>query len=148
MCFLRGNVTSYVACFILALMISLLVKSQYVVDETQLTTQFGFIKSKFPLKDFTSMELDRDEHKLIVYSGESYMVIKVCAEWQDDFASVFLWRQGFLRPPKVCRCVVGERALRSTPGESPLYHEIARNHARFRRVLPTCANNAPFPATV
>lgn len=79
-----------VCVFCIVLMICLLVKSQYVVNETHLTTQFGFIKSKFPLKDFTAMELDRDEHKLIVYSGENYMVIKVCAEWQDDFASELL----------------------------------------------------------
>jgi hypothetical protein len=72
------------------LVIGLLVKSQYTVDNTHFTTQFGFIKSKYALKDFTSMELDRDEHKLTVYSGESYMVIKTSPDWQEDLASEIL----------------------------------------------------------
>ena len=85
--FLKFPFLILVCVFCIALMVSLLVKSQYTVDETNLTTQFGFIKSKYALKDFTSIELDREEHKLVVYSGESFMVMKVCAEWQDEFAS-------------------------------------------------------------
>ena len=88
--FLKYPFLILVCIFCVVLIAALLVKSQYTVDKTHFSTQFGFIKSKFPLKDFTSMELDRDEHKLTMYSGESYMVIKVSPDWQEDLASEIL----------------------------------------------------------
>lgn len=74
----------------IVLVVSLLIKSQYIVDNENFTTQFGFIKSKYPIKDFTSIELDRSENKLTMYAGEAFMVVSVSPVWQDEFASYLL----------------------------------------------------------
>ena len=66
-------------------MISVLAKSQYIVDETYYTTQFGFIKSKFLIKDVTKLELDTDTQKLTVYVGEQFSVLSLSPEWNHEF---------------------------------------------------------------
>ena len=71
-------------------MISLLIKSQYIVDETHFTTQFGFIKSKTEIKTITSMVFDTDTHKLTVYMGEEYYVLAISREWNEDLAQALL----------------------------------------------------------
>ena len=67
------------------MMISVLAKSQYIVDKTYYTTQFGFIKSKFLIKDVTKLELDTDTQKLTVYVGEEYSVLSLSPDWTDEF---------------------------------------------------------------
>ena len=74
-----------ICTFCIALIISILVKSQYVVDKQYYTTQFGFIKSKFLIKDITSMVLDSDTKKLTVYVGEQFSVLSLSPEWTDEF---------------------------------------------------------------
>ncbi len=74
-----------VCVFLIALVASMLVKSQYIVDDTYYTTQFGFIKSKFRIKDITAMELNTDTKKLTLYIGEEFSVLTLSPTWQDDF---------------------------------------------------------------
>ena len=74
------------AClFCIATVLGILIKSQYVIDETHYTTQFGFIKSKFPIKDITRLELNTDTHKLIVFIGEEFSVLSLSPVWNDEF---------------------------------------------------------------
>lgn len=74
------------ACvFCIALVVGILIKSQYIIDETHYTTQFGFIKSKFPIKDITKLELDTDTHKLTVFIGEEFSVLSLSPAWNDEF---------------------------------------------------------------
>jgi hypothetical protein len=42
------------------------------------------IKSKFPVKEITSILLDTDSHKLTVYMGEEYFVVTTSPEWNND----------------------------------------------------------------
>ncbi len=69
---------------------ALLIKSQYVVDDKNLTTQFGIIKSKCAIKDITSVILDRDTSKLTIYMGENFSVLSVRPSWNEDFVRALL----------------------------------------------------------
>lgn len=79
-----------VCLFAFVLIVALLVKSQYIVDERNFTTQFGLIKSKCALKDITSVVLDRDTNKLTLYMGEAFSVVSVRPSWNEDFVRALL----------------------------------------------------------
>ena len=84
---LKSPLLIAICLFCIAMVISVLVKSQYIVDETYYTTQFGFIKSKFLIKDVTKLELDTDTQKLTVYVGEQFSVLSLSPEWNHDFVT-------------------------------------------------------------
>ena len=79
-----------VCVFCIALMISILVKSQYMVDDEYFTTQYGFIKSKFAIRDVTSIVLDSDVKKLTVRFGEQYTVVSVSPELNEALVRALL----------------------------------------------------------
>ena len=79
-----------VCIFCIVLVTCVLLKSQYVVDERFLTTQYGFIKSKFPVKNITEITQDTDCKKLTVKFGEEYMVITVNSPWNEEFVRALL----------------------------------------------------------
>ena len=68
----------------IAVVISILVKSEYAVDEQYFYTRFGFIKDKFSIKDITSLLLNTDTNKLTVYFGENYTVLAVNPTNNDE----------------------------------------------------------------
>ncbi len=74
-----------VCLFCILLVIGILCKSQYCVDERYYTLQFGFIKSKFAIKDITALELNTDTKKLTVFVGEQFSVLSLNEKWQDEF---------------------------------------------------------------
>jgi len=74
-----------ISLFCIVIIIALLVKSQYIVDDTHYTTQFGFVISRFPIKDITALVLDMDTKKLTVYMGEQFSVLSLSPEWNDEF---------------------------------------------------------------
>ncbi len=74
-----------VCVFCIVLVVAILVKSQYAVDDTYYTTQFGFIKSKFLIKDITAIELNTDTQKLTVFVGENFSVLTLSPDWRDEF---------------------------------------------------------------
>ena len=59
--------------------------SREAYTEDALITQFGFIKSKFLIKSFTSITLNTDVQKLTVYMGEEYFALVISPEWNNDF---------------------------------------------------------------
>ena len=82
---LKSPLLIAICIFCIVLMISVLAKSQYIVDDTYYTTQFGFVKSKFPIKDVTKLELNMDTRKLTVYVGEEFSVLSLSPDWNDEF---------------------------------------------------------------
>ena len=74
-----------VCVFCILLVICILAKSQYVVTNEYFFTQFGFIKSKFVVKDVTSIVYNTDAKKITLYFGEQFMVLSVSPEWQEAF---------------------------------------------------------------
>ncbi len=59
-------------------------RSRYLVTEEDFIAQFGFIKSKFPIRNITSLLLDTDTQKLTVYMGEEFFVVMTDAKWNND----------------------------------------------------------------
>ena len=73
-----------ICLFGIVVITALLIRSRYLVTEEHFITQFGLIKSKFPVKEITSILLDTDSHKLTVYMGEEYFVVTTSPEWNND----------------------------------------------------------------
>ena len=74
-----------ICLFGIVIVTALLIRSRYVITQDFLITQFGFIKSKFPVEKFTSVLLDTDSKKLTVYMGEEFFVVTTNPEWNNDF---------------------------------------------------------------
>ena len=74
----------------IAVVISILIRTHYVVGEQTLTTQYGFIKSTYSIQDFTSITVDMQTNKLTIYQGENFFVLTVKAAWQNDFVQAIL----------------------------------------------------------
>jgi hypothetical protein len=73
-----------ICLFCIAVVISLLIRSQYVVTDEHFIMQFGFIKSTYSVKEITSVLLNTDNQKLTVYMGEQYFVATVNPQWNND----------------------------------------------------------------
>ena len=74
-----------VSSFCISLVIAILIKSQYVIDKTYLTSQFGFIKSKYEIKNISSVLLDMNTNKLTVQCNEEFFVISLQKDWNEAF---------------------------------------------------------------
>ncbi len=79
-----------VCLFCIVLVTGVLVRSQYVIDGETLITQFGFVKSKFSIKEITSLLYDPQTKKMTVQFGEPYMVLSADPEWQERFVREIL----------------------------------------------------------
>lgn len=79
-----------VCVFCIVIVIGILIRSQYVVAGENFITQFGIIKTKFSIKDMTSLLLDRDLYKLSIYSGEQFSVISVSPAWNEELVRALL----------------------------------------------------------
>jgi hypothetical protein len=73
-----------ICLFCATVIISILVKSEFIVENGELITRYGIIKSRLPIATITSMEHDRPAHKLTVYCGEEYTVFTLKQEWEDE----------------------------------------------------------------
>ena len=82
---LQSPLLIVICVFAVVFIISVLAKSQYVVTEKHYISQFGFVKSRFLIKDVTKIELDSDTKKLTVFVGEQYMVLSIVPEQNDAF---------------------------------------------------------------
>ncbi len=74
-----------ISLFGVVLVVSLMLRSRYIVTDTQLVLQLGLIKNKYPIEKITSLLLDTDTHKLTVYMGEEYFVVNTDPDWNNDF---------------------------------------------------------------
>lgn len=86
----------FVSVFLAALIIAMLIRSQYVITEKQLILQFGFIKTKYEIKNIYSVHLFQGANKLAVYFDDfqtKYAVIVVKPMWYDDFIQALTARK-------------------------------------------------------
>ena len=79
-----------ICLFCIVLVICILVKSQYAVDDKHLITQYGFVKSKFAVKDMTSIVLNTETKKLSVYFNEQFIVLSTAEEWNEQLVRALL----------------------------------------------------------
>ena len=74
------------ACLLcIAIVIGILVRSRYVVKGEYYYVQFGFIKSKYPIKEITAIVLDTDTKKLTVYVWDNFSVLTMLPSQTDGF---------------------------------------------------------------
>ncbi len=88
--YLKYPILLLISVFCIVVVISILVKSQYAVNKQHLITSFGFIKSKFPIQNITSLLLDTDTKKLTVHFGEEFIVLNIAQEWNEAFVRAVL----------------------------------------------------------
>ena len=69
----------------IVLVVALLVKSQYVLDDKELKAQYGLVKNVFPVKSITSILLDTDTKKMTIYMGEEFFVLSLPETDNHDF---------------------------------------------------------------
>lgn len=85
--YLKSPLIIVISAFCIAVVLGILIKSQYVVTTEYYILQFGFIKNKYPVKEVTSLEHDSDTQKMTVYMGESFTVLSLSAEDNDEFVA-------------------------------------------------------------
>ena len=82
---LKSPLLIAICLFGIAVISAMLIQSRYVITKDTFITQFGFIKSKFAIRDFTSILLDTDSKKLTVHAGEEFFVVCTDPNWNNDF---------------------------------------------------------------
>lgn len=85
--YLKSPLLIAISAFCIVVVVSVLMKSQYVVTTEYYILQFGFIKNKYPVKEITSLELDTDTQKMTIYMGESFLVLSLCATENEEFVT-------------------------------------------------------------
>lgn len=76
----------FVSILLAVIIIAMLIKSQYVITETQLIVQFGIIRSKYEIAKITSVHLFKGAGKLAVYFKDNkYTAIVIKEQEYDDF---------------------------------------------------------------
>ena len=79
-----------VCAFCIVLVTALLVKSEYAIDNENLISRYGFIKSKFAIKDITSIVLDTDSKKMTVFFGEQFIVLTTLPQNNEELVRAIL----------------------------------------------------------
>ncbi len=82
--FLKSPFLIAICIFGIVIMISVLIRSRYIVTDSEFIAQFGLIKSKYAIKEITSLTLDTDTRKLAVYMGEEFFIVVISPEWNND----------------------------------------------------------------
>ena len=86
----------FVSVLLAVLIIAMLIRSQYIIDEKRLILQFGFIKTKYEIKSIYSIHLFKGSNKLTVYFDDfktKYTVIVVKDVWYQDFIQTLTERK-------------------------------------------------------
>lgn len=105
--FLQGDLTSvygwithlilfFASLFLAVIVIAMLIRSQYILTDTDLIMQFGIIRQKYAIKNIVSVHLFKGMNKLAVYFDDfrsNYIVIVVKDIWYDDFLRALLERK-------------------------------------------------------
>ena len=95
---IQYGILFFTSVFFAALIVSILIRSQYILTEKQLITQFGFIRSKYEIANITSVHLFKGAGKLAVYFNDNkYMVIVVKPEWNNEFIKDLLSKNEKIR---------------------------------------------------
>ena len=93
--YLKYFLLYFVSIFLAVLIIAMLIRSQYVITEKQLISQFGIIKSRYELNKIRSVCRLNGSNKLAVYFDDfktKYVVIVVKDVWYDEFVKELVSR--------------------------------------------------------
>lgn len=79
-----------VCVFCIVLVTAILIKSEYIVDDTYFISKYGFIKSKFAIKEITAIVFDTDTQKLTVNFGEQFIVVTTSLSYNEALIRALL----------------------------------------------------------
>jgi len=88
--YLKYPLLILVCIFCIVVVVSILVRSHYAVEDKKLITRIGIVKSTYEIKDFTALTLDLKTDKLSIYQGKEFFVLKLQKAWKDDFIRALL----------------------------------------------------------
>lgn len=81
----------FVTVVLFTLLLSIMLRSAYIIDGKTFKTRFGFITSKYDVEKIENITLDRKTNKLTVtFTSGEFMVIVVRQEWYDEFITELL----------------------------------------------------------
>lgn len=81
----------FVTVVLFVLLLSIMVRSAYVIDGKVFKTRFGFIVSKYDVEKIENITLDRKTNKLTVtFKSGEFIVIVVKQEWYEEFITALL----------------------------------------------------------
>ena len=81
----------FVTVVLFALLLSIMLRSAYVIDGKFFKTRFGFITSKYDVEKIENITLDRKTDKLTVsFTSGEFIVVVVKQEWYDEFITALL----------------------------------------------------------
>lgn len=79
-----------ICAFGILLITAMLISSNYIVKNGNFITQYGFVRSKFAIKEITELTLNSDEKKLTVYFSEQYLIIAVHPSYNEKLIRAIL----------------------------------------------------------
>lgn len=88
--FIRYPFLILICAFAIVVLVSLLIRSGYVVTTEYLYSNFGFLKSKTDIKKITSVSCDLQENKTTVRFGEDFCVLTLPAGEGEKLAKALL----------------------------------------------------------
>lgn len=84
-----------VSVFIPVIVTAMLVRSEYLLNDTQLVLTFGFIRMRYPLDTIRSAHLFKGANKLALYFNDEkthYTVIVISPKCYDEFVRAIILR--------------------------------------------------------
>lgn len=102
---LKFSIFYFVAAFFAVLVISMLIRSRYILTDKDLILQFGIVKSRYEIKKIFSLRLFEKSNKLTVYFDDfktKYMIIVVHEQWYKDFVEALQQRNDRIEFELVC----------------------------------------------
>ena len=81
----------FVSAFLAVLIVSIMIRSYYSIDDKELCLRLGLLKSRYPLKTVSSVHLFKGSGKLVVYFKDNrYSAIVIAESEYDDFVKTLL----------------------------------------------------------
>ena len=79
-----------IACIVLV--VAMLIKAEYIVDEKNVIAKYGIVKNVFPLSEITSIVLDSDTKKLTLNMENGYFVLNMYEQDNHEFVQAIRQR--------------------------------------------------------
>ncbi len=79
--------TVVIALFTIALIVSIMLFSRFIIDDTTLTIRWGFIKHQFKIVSITKLvKLDTSNKIILYYDSDNFMYLYIDSKFFDDFS--------------------------------------------------------------
>lgn len=87
---LKNPLLAVIALLLFVFVLSLLIRSDYVVTKDSFICRFGVLKTTFPLSKITSVCFDMQTETTTIYMGEDYFVATLPKKYNETFVHAIL----------------------------------------------------------